>query len=112
MTSAQVDTYLERFDGITRERLDEVRRVLHEALPDAAETIAYGVPTLTLAGKNVVHFGGYAAHVGVYPVPADTAFEAAAEAYRAGKGTLRFRHDRPLPLDLIAEQARLLAKRR
>lgn len=110
--STDVDAFVGGFEGDVRARFEAVREVLHDAIPGAAEKIAYGVPTLTVGGKNVVHFAAYAKHLATYPVPDDEAFVADAAPHRAGKGTLRFPHDQPLPLELIRRQAELLAQAR
>ena len=71
--------------------------------PDATECISYGVPTFDLAGQHLVHFAGYARHIGFYPT--SRPFQVFAEAlapYKCGKGSVQFRHDQPLPLPLIA----------
>ncbi|GAB3258114.1 hypothetical protein GCM10027425_19400 [Alteromonas gracilis] len=110
--SEDVDAYLDRFEGETRERLDTLRALLHQQVPDAGERISYGIPTLTRGGRNVVHFAGYAAHCAIYPVPeGDAAFLEEAAAYRSGRGTIRLPHDRPLPIGLIERAAALLAER-
>lgn len=111
--SAEVDAYIETHVGEVHDRLLALRETLHRAVPGALEKISYGVPTLSVAGKNVVHFGGFKAHVSVYPVPTgDEAFAADVVAYRAGRGTLKFPINAPLPLDLVYRQgAFLLAER-
>lgn len=72
-----VDAYVAGFDGDARTALDELRALLREAVPDATETISYGIPTLDLHGRHVLHYAGYASHVGLYPTPSGmVAFEA------------------------------------
>jgi hypothetical protein len=69
--------------------------------------------TITLDGRYVVYFAGFKQHVSLYPVPdPDSEAAAAVAPYRSGKGTVRFPLDRPVPLDLVARLAHLLADRR
>lgn len=104
-----VEAYLAALPEQTRPVLEDVRRAIHAALPGSAEKRSYGIVGVTLEGRTVMWFGGYAEHVSVYPVPAgDAAFEADIAPYRAGKGTLRFPLDRPVPLDLVGRVAALL----
>lgn len=62
-----VDRRLATFRGAQRDSLDEIRSVLHDLVPGAEEAIAYGMPTLRVRGKNVVHFDGFARHNAIFP---------------------------------------------
>ena len=97
-----VDTYLAGFSGEVRAALDELRALLRETVPGADETMAYGIPTLDLHGRHVLHFAGYARHVGLYPTPSGMrAFDAELARYVHGKGSVRFPLGEPLPVELI-----------
>lgn len=107
--AADVDTYIAGFPAGVRERLDQVRAAIRRALPDATEVISYQIPTFRLR-TNVVHFAAYSSHISLYPAPFGVPeFEADLATYGAGKGTLRFPNDVPLPLDLIERVARYRA---
>ncbi len=70
--------------------------------PGAVETISYAIPTFDLNGKHLVHFAGYARHVGFYPIPSGLeAFKEDLAPYKRGKGSVQFPLDQPLPTDLI-----------
>ncbi len=112
MSSGDIDAYIAGFEGEIRDRLLTIRAILTDVVPGAEEKISYGIPTFAVAGKNVVHFGGFKAHVSVYPVPSGgPEFDAEAASYRAGRGTLKFDLRRPLPTSLIRTQAELLLQR-
>jgi uncharacterized protein YdhG (YjbR/CyaY superfamily) len=97
-----IDAYVERFSGDARVVLEELRDLLRDAVPGATETIAYGIPTFDLNGEHVVHFAGYAAHVGLYPTPSGmAAFDGELARYVRGKGSVRFPLGEPLPTELI-----------
>jgi uncharacterized protein YdhG (YjbR/CyaY superfamily) len=105
-----VDAYIGSYPPEVQPILHEVRRTIRRAIPDAEEAISYGIPTFTLGGRYVVYFAGWKGHVSIYPVPGgDEAFEREIAPYRSGKGTLRFPLGRPIPYELIARLARLLA---
>lgn len=105
-----VDAYLAAFPAAVQARLTVVRETIQGEVPDAAETISYGMPAYRVGGKGLVYFGGYREHIGLYPVPrGDAALVADIAPFHNGKGTLRFPHARPLPLDLIARVVRALA---
>lgn len=101
-----VEAYLGSLPEQTRPVVEQVRHAIHAALPGSGEKRSYGIVGVTVDGKVAVYYGGFADHVSVYPVPAgDAAFDAELAPYRAGKGTLRFRLDQPVPLDLVGRVA-------
>jgi uncharacterized protein YdhG (YjbR/CyaY superfamily) len=108
---ATLDEYIGSFPVDVQAVLEEIRRRIRSALPVAQEVIRYDIPTFRVNGKNVVHFAGWKQHISVYPVPAgDEAFQREIEPYRAGKGTLRFPLDQPIPYQLIERVAALLGR--
>ena len=110
---ASVDEYIASFPDDTRAELARVRRAIHNAVPQSAEKISYGMATVTLDGKPLVYFAGWKRHVGVYPVPTgDAAFERAIGRYRAAKDTVRFPISAPVPVELVTTIARLCLARR
>ena len=50
-----IDGYLDCFPDEVRALLGEVRRTIHTAAPGAAETISYGIPTVTLDGRPLIY---------------------------------------------------------
>lgn len=108
-----VDDYIASFPAEVQGILREIRRRCHAAVPESGEMISYGIPTVTLHGKYVVYFAGWAHHISVYPVPAgDEAFQTAIAPYRSAKGTLKFPLGKPVPYELIEKTAALLAAER
>jgi uncharacterized protein YdhG (YjbR/CyaY superfamily) len=101
-TAASIDDYIAEFPPETQKVLEELRALIRQAAPGATETISYAIPTFDLGGKHLVHFAGYAKHIGFYPVPsAMEAFKDELEPYRSGKGSAQFPLGQPLPTDLI-----------
>ena len=96
-----IDAYIARFAPEVQEILRRVRAVIREAAPDATEAIKYEIPTFVLHG-NLVHFAAFTNHLGFYPTPAGIeAYQEELAPYAAGKGTIRFPLDQPIPYDLI-----------
>ena len=101
-TAGSIDEYIAEFPPETQKVLKELRALIRMAAPDATETISYAMPTFDLNGKHLVHFAGYAKHVGFYPVPSGIeAFKEELKPYKSGKGSAQFPLDRPMPTDLI-----------
>ena len=103
--AATIDEYIAAFPAEVRTRLEQVRAAIREVAPAAEETFAYGMPAFTLHGR-LVYFAGFTQHIGFYPAGSNLEADGDPElaevaAYRTGKGTLQFPHNRPLPLALI-----------
>jgi uncharacterized protein YdhG (YjbR/CyaY superfamily) len=114
MTADQrVAAYLGSLAPEARTALDSVRKTVRDLVPDAEETISYGIPTFSLRGRAFVHVAAWKRHVSLYPVPrVDAGLEAELAAYRNGPGTLRFALGHPLPLELIGRVVVLLVAQR
>ncbi len=107
-----VDQYIGSLPSKAQAKLQEIRATLHQELPDAQEVISYNIGAFRQK-KIIVFFAGFPDHVSVYPVPSgDAAFQGQVAKYRAGKGTLHFSLDEPLPLDFIRQVAHNLLKDR
>lgn len=101
--TVSIDEYISTFPNHVQTILQQVRRTVKEAAPEASEAIKYGIPTFVLKG-NLVHFGAYKNHIGFYPTPsAANAFEDDFANYKTGKGSVQFPIDEPMPLDLITK---------
>jgi uncharacterized protein YdhG (YjbR/CyaY superfamily) len=101
---ATVADYLAAAPEDRRPGLEDLRRTVVAAAPEAVECIAYDMPAYRLNGKFMVSFGAYKRHYSLFPasqVVLDTLGEEAA-AYAKGRGTFQFPASEPLPLDLIA----------
>jgi uncharacterized protein YdhG (YjbR/CyaY superfamily) len=101
-TATSIDAYIAAFPPETQQALQQVRGVIRGLAPDATETISYSIPTFDLNGRHLVHFAGYAKHIGFYPIPSGIeAFKEELSSYKQGRGSVQFPLDEPLPLDLI-----------
>ena len=101
-TAGSIDAYIAGFPAPTQEALQTMRSLIREAAPEATETISYAIPTFDLRGRHLVHFAGFARHIGFYPVPTGIeAFRAELAAFKTGKGSVQFPLGQPLPADLI-----------
>jgi uncharacterized protein YdhG (YjbR/CyaY superfamily) len=105
-TPKDIDEYIARFPRDVQERLEQIRKTVKKAAPDAKEAITYQIPTFTLHG-NLVHFAAFKEHIGFYPAPrGNEQFRQELSAYEGGKGTVRFPLDKPIPFDLISKMVK------
>jgi uncharacterized protein YdhG (YjbR/CyaY superfamily) len=99
-----VEDYLAALPDEQRAGIAELRRTINAAAPEATETIAYLMPALrSHGGQFLVSYAAYKKHYSLFP-----ASEAVVEAlgaeltpYLAGKGTIQFPADKPIPSDLV-----------
>ena len=98
-----IDEYIAGFPEDVQLILQRIRVIIHEAAPEAGETINYGIPTFTLNG-NLVHFAAFKKHIGFYPTPSGIEkFKNELSVYEGAKGSVQFPLDQPIPYDLIRE---------
>jgi uncharacterized protein YdhG (YjbR/CyaY superfamily) len=96
-----IDEYIAVLPEEVKTIMETVRKVIHEAAPDAVETMSYQIPTFDLQG-NLVHFAAFRNHIGFYPTPSGMeAFREELSAYKGSKGSVQFPLDQPIPYDLI-----------
>jgi uncharacterized protein YdhG (YjbR/CyaY superfamily) len=101
-SDATIDAFITNFPDEVQTILEKIRRTIQNAAPDATEKISYGIPTFSYKGKNLVHFSGYAKHIGFYPGDeAIEVFKKELSAYKGAKGSVQFPLDKPIPYALI-----------
>lgn len=99
---ASVDDHIARLSGDVRTAIERLRAKIKSLLPDAEETIGYGVPTYKLNGHNVVHFAGFKNHCSLFPgSEAIEQFADELKAFKTSKGTIQFTPENPIPDDLL-----------
>lgn len=105
-----VDEYIAAFPVKVQTELQQIRQIILENAPEAAESIAYGMPAYKVNGKALVYFSAYKNHIGFYATPTGhTAFAEELGKFKQGKGSVQFPLDTPIPYDLIK---RMVAFRR
>ena len=104
--SKTIDEYISIQDEKIVPILNEVRRMISTAIPEAEERISWSMPTYW-RGRNIIHFAASRKHLGIYPGDEATAeFADELKEYDVSKGTIRLPYDKPLPEDLIQNIAK------
>ena len=89
---ASVAAYLRAVPPAPRAALQQLRRTIKAAAPEATEVISYGIPMFK-------HHGG---HCSLFMSTAlAQAYRKALAPYQTSKGTIRFTVDKPLPKALV-----------
>jgi uncharacterized protein YdhG (YjbR/CyaY superfamily) len=101
--SDEIDAFLAGLPEDVRGALEDLRRTIATAAPDAVEGIGYGVPAFKYRGRPLVSFGAAKEHCSFYvqsPAVLDAHRDELA-GYDTAKGTIRFTPDKPLPASLV-----------
>ena len=102
---ATVEDYLAALPDERRAAVEELRRTINAAAPEATETIAYDMPALrSQNGKFLLSYGAYKNHYSLFPA-SEVVVEALGDEltpYLAGRGTIRFPASRPIPTAMVA----------
>jgi uncharacterized protein YdhG (YjbR/CyaY superfamily) len=98
-----VEDYLANLPADRRAAVEELRRTIKAAAPEATETIAYQMPAFRLQGRFLVSYAAFKAHYSLFPASGAVveALGEEVEPYLAGKGTIRFPADQPIPVATV-----------
>jgi uncharacterized protein YdhG (YjbR/CyaY superfamily) len=109
-----VSEYIAKTPPKARKALKQLRTAIKAAAPGITERISYRIPTFELEGRYVLYIAAFKEHVSVYPVTRGmmAKYGDAIASYRAGKGTLRFSLDEPIPVGLVAKLAKVRVQER
>ncbi len=96
-----IDDYISQFPEHIQLKLNEIKSIIEEVLPEAEKVISYKMPAYKM--KSVlVYFAGYEHHIGFYPTATGIEkFNSEFGSYKWSKGAVQFPIDEPLPKELI-----------
>ena len=101
--SPEVDRYLEALEEPKRSALAQLRQTILAVVPEAEETISYGVPGYKIRGKTIAGFAAFKNHLSYLP-HSGSVFPELREhlsSYTTSTGALQFPIDEPLPKALV-----------
>jgi uncharacterized protein YdhG (YjbR/CyaY superfamily) len=100
---ASVDEYLSQIPEEARAALEDLRKTIKTAAPDATETISYQMPTFKYRGRALVGFAAFKDHCSLFPYSGRVLDDYQEElgSFKTSKGTIQFTTDRPLPKPLV-----------
>jgi len=98
-----IDKHLRKFSKEQRETLQQLRETILSIVPQAKETLSYGMPAFEIDGKIVAGFDGFKKHCSYFPHSGSVleeidGFPAWCEV---SKGTLKFPIGKKLPKTLV-----------
>ena len=96
-----IDEYIATCPKEVQPMLQELRKIIKAAVPDAEEKISYQMPAFFQNGV-LVYFGAAKNHIGFYPTGIGVeAFKDELSGYVTTKGSIHLPMDKPLPKELI-----------
>jgi uncharacterized protein YdhG (YjbR/CyaY superfamily) len=96
-----VDEYIATFDSQKQTKLNILRYIITDEVPNVTEKLSLGIPTYYFHGK-LFSFAGQEGHFYFYPgASVFGVYNDDLEPYTMGKNTLCFAYDQPLPEDLL-----------
>ena len=100
-----VETYLARLPADQHEALQRIRARIAHLVPDAAETISYGMPAFKPNGRFLLSYAGWKAHCAStrWTDSFLSSHTDALEDYGRTKGSLHFTPATPLPDAVLDE---------
>lgn len=99
-----VEDYLAGLPDDRRVVVEELRRTIKAAAPRATESIAYQMPAFRSPdGQFLVSYAAYKKHYSLFPASGAVVKALGDELtpYLAGKGTIQFPADRPIPVAMV-----------
>jgi uncharacterized protein YdhG (YjbR/CyaY superfamily) len=102
-TPTSVEDYMAALPEGPRAALEELRKTIKAAAPEATETISYQMPAFKDHGRFLVSFAAFKDHCSLFPASYAVmeAYGEELKPYFSGKGTLRFTTDKPIPTALV-----------
>lgn len=98
-----VDDYIKTFPKDVQEKLQNIRRTIRNAIPNADEDLKWSKPAF-VDEQILVMFGGFKNHIGFYSTPSSLQeFEDELTDFTTGAGSVQFLYDEPLPTELITK---------
>jgi len=108
--SPAVDAYLAGLPDDRRPSMEALRDAVIAGAPDATETIAYGMPAVrSHGGQFLVSYDAFKRHYSLFPASEGVVNELGDEIrpYLAGRGTIRFPANAPIPVDLVTRVVKI-----
>lgn len=97
-----IDEYIKTFPVDIQKILQEIRKIIRKAAPEAVEGMSYQMPGFKLNKKPLVYFAAWKTHIGFYATPSgNAAFKKELSKYKGAKGSVQFPLGEPIPYDLI-----------
>jgi uncharacterized protein YdhG (YjbR/CyaY superfamily) len=109
MPKSEIDKFFAAVEEPKRSTLEEMRRRILEVVPNAEQTIKYGMPAFLKDGWCFVCIAPFKNHINWSPYSSGVfvQLEKELEGYVVSKGSMQFAVDKPLPKTLVKRLIRV-----
>lgn len=93
-----VDGYLAKIEAPQKAELERIRKIINTTVPEAEETVSYGMPAYKYKGKYLIGFYVYKKHMSLFPTskPIES-LKSKLGNFKLSKGTIQFTPDNAIP---------------
>ena len=99
-----VNDYIKNADVAHKYQLLTMRKTVQSAVPDAIESISYGMPAYSWGGEPLFYFAAMKGHLGLYPTSGPiVALEEELKEFSTSKGCVRVPWKAKVPTELVVK---------
>lgn len=103
-----VNEYLIKLNVPQRTELERIRSIVQRTVPEAKESMSYGMPVFKYKEKYLIGFAAFKNHMSIFPGSEGVeAVKDTVAGFKTSKGTIQFTTDNPLPKPLVEKLLRL-----
>lgn len=99
-----IDEYQTTFPVEIQERMQQIRKIVHETVPGVEEVISYQIPAFKIGKFFLIYYSAYSNHISLSSPWSDALlkeFSDDLKGYKVSKLAIQLPNDQPLPTDLI-----------
>lgn len=99
-----INEYHEAYPEDVQVRLQTIRELVHEVVPEVEEVISYQIPAFKIGKSFLVYYAAFAKHITLSSPWSDAflaEFEKELKELKTSRAAIQFPNDQPLPLVLI-----------
>jgi len=106
---SDVDLYILKFSPEVQERLMKIRHTALHVFKRVDERVYFGIPTLSVDGKDIMHFAAYKGYVSIILGYDWIDFlKSQYPQFSYTRATIQFQHKEPFPGDVVQVICELL----
>jgi uncharacterized protein YdhG (YjbR/CyaY superfamily) len=97
-----IDEYLNTLTEAQRSALQHIRDIAMQVVPQAVDTIGYGMPVLKYKNKYLIGFSAFKNHMSIFPgSEAIVVYKESLRDFKLARGTIQFTVEHQIPDALI-----------
>lgn len=99
-----IDDYHKGFSGEPLTRMQTIRKIIKEVVPEAEENISYQIPSFKYKGRHLIYYAAFPNHISIsHPYSPEfwEYFKADLKGYKTSKAVVQLPADKALPEALI-----------